>query len=120
MGGGRGKNQRARMAQVMGRNSPCYCGSGKKYKYCHLNIDGGRKRIIDIFTNKTYLNEVSRKITMAIHRNSNLKNQAENRVISLRQNFLKKIIDNETIHDAKLLEDYISGLEDQMESLISH
>jgi hypothetical protein len=21
------------------RNAPCWCGSGKKYKKCHLNID---------------------------------------------------------------------------------
>jgi hypothetical protein len=25
-----------------GRNDPCWCGSGKKYKYCHLRQD--RKR----------------------------------------------------------------------------
>lgn len=25
--------------KVMGRNDPCYCGSGKKYKYCHQEID---------------------------------------------------------------------------------
>lgn len=24
-----------RMQQKIGRNEPCYCGSGKKYKYCH-------------------------------------------------------------------------------------
>ena len=23
--------------QKLGRNDPCWCGSGKKYKYCHLN-----------------------------------------------------------------------------------
>jgi hypothetical protein len=23
----------------LGRNEPCYCGSGKKYKKCHLDID---------------------------------------------------------------------------------
>ena len=22
----------------LGRNDPCYCGSGKKYKKCHLNL----------------------------------------------------------------------------------
>jgi preprotein translocase subunit SecA len=26
----------ARGAQKVGRNDPCYCGSGKKYKKCHL------------------------------------------------------------------------------------
>lgn len=25
--------------QKIGRNDPCYCGSGKKYKQCHLKID---------------------------------------------------------------------------------
>lgn len=22
-----------------GRNDPCHCGSGKKYKYCHFEVD---------------------------------------------------------------------------------
>ncbi|MFO0747917.1 MAG: SEC-C metal-binding domain-containing protein [Myxococcota bacterium] len=26
-----------------GRNDPCWCGSGKKYKKCHLDGDAGRK-----------------------------------------------------------------------------
>jgi len=26
-----------------GRNEPCWCGSGKKYKHCHLDADE-RKR----------------------------------------------------------------------------
>jgi preprotein translocase subunit SecA len=30
-----------RGASKMGRNSKCYCGSGKKYKQCHLPIDNG-------------------------------------------------------------------------------
>ena len=28
---------------VLGRNDRCWCGSGKKYKACHLSIDD-RKR----------------------------------------------------------------------------
>jgi uncharacterized protein YecA (UPF0149 family) len=27
-----------------GRNDPCYCGSGKKYKQCHLQIDTAKER----------------------------------------------------------------------------
>jgi len=27
-----------------GRNDPCYCGSGKKYKQCHLRIDEEKER----------------------------------------------------------------------------
>ena len=27
------------MNETIGRNDPCYCGSGKKYKHCHLKIE---------------------------------------------------------------------------------
>lgn len=30
-----------RIAAKIGRNMRCYCGSGKKYKRCHLPVDGG-------------------------------------------------------------------------------
>jgi len=35
-----------RVQQTPGRNDPCYCGSGKKYKHCHMKIDmkGGNGR----------------------------------------------------------------------------
>lgn len=26
-------------AASLGRNAPCWCGSGKKYKYCHYEAD---------------------------------------------------------------------------------
>ncbi len=29
----------------LGRNDPCYCGSGKKYKHCHLEKDAQRERV---------------------------------------------------------------------------
>ena len=28
----------------LGRNDPCYCGSGKKYKKCHLREDEAAER----------------------------------------------------------------------------
>jgi hypothetical protein len=28
----------------IGRNDPCYCGSGKKYKKCHMPLDQGKER----------------------------------------------------------------------------
>ena len=28
-----------RVAKMPGRNDPCYCGSGKKYKHCHMKTD---------------------------------------------------------------------------------
>ncbi|MCB0731955.1 MAG: SEC-C domain-containing protein, partial [Ignavibacteriae bacterium] len=31
----RGKQQPVRVEQKVGRNEPCPCGSGKKYKNCH-------------------------------------------------------------------------------------
>jgi hypothetical protein len=33
---------RRRQGLKLGRNDPCWCGSGKKYKYCHLRQDQGR------------------------------------------------------------------------------
>ncbi|MCK4604744.1 MAG: SEC-C domain-containing protein [Deltaproteobacteria bacterium] len=29
------------MSNKLGRNAPCWCGSGKKYKKCHLNREHG-------------------------------------------------------------------------------
>ena len=26
-------------APKLGRNDPCWCGSGKKYKKCHMDLD---------------------------------------------------------------------------------
>lgn len=32
-------NEPARRAERPGRNDPCWCGSGNKYKKCHLGAD---------------------------------------------------------------------------------
>ncbi|MBW1744519.1 MAG: SEC-C domain-containing protein [Deltaproteobacteria bacterium] len=31
-------------APKLGRNDPCWCGSGKKYKKCHLESDLRKQR----------------------------------------------------------------------------
>ena len=49
--------------QKPGRNEPCWCGSGKKYKFCHLNRDSevplqpweASKRFRQAFSSKTCL-----------------------------------------------------------------
>ena len=42
-GDGGGQPQPARSSgKTTGRNDPCWCGSGKKYKQCHLRSDEGR------------------------------------------------------------------------------
>jgi uncharacterized protein YecA (UPF0149 family) len=33
--GGNGAQQPARSGPKVGRNDPCWCGSGKKFKKCH-------------------------------------------------------------------------------------
>jgi len=38
-----GGPQPARASKMPGRNDPCWCGSGKKYKHCHLRADQGRE-----------------------------------------------------------------------------
>ncbi len=42
-GNGDGQAQPARSAKSLGRNDPCWCGSGKKYKACHMRADQGRE-----------------------------------------------------------------------------
>jgi SEC-C motif len=39
-----GGSQPARVSRKgqLGRNDPCWCGSGKKYKQCHMREDQGR------------------------------------------------------------------------------
>jgi preprotein translocase subunit SecA len=37
--GGKGKKKQAPAKKKPGRNDPCYCGSGKKYKNCHWEAD---------------------------------------------------------------------------------
>jgi hypothetical protein len=36
-----GQRLAVKAAPKLGRNAKCYCGSGKKYKQCHLPLDGG-------------------------------------------------------------------------------
>ena len=36
---GKKSNESALPAQLPGRNDPCHCGSGKKYKKCHADKD---------------------------------------------------------------------------------
>ncbi len=38
------KNQPIRKQQKPGRNDPCWCGSGKKYKNCHMAEDESKER----------------------------------------------------------------------------
>ncbi|MFW6136170.1 MAG: SEC-C metal-binding domain-containing protein [Chloroflexota bacterium] len=38
------KDRARRRLQEIGRNDPCWCGSGKKYKHCHLRADQDRAR----------------------------------------------------------------------------
>lgn len=41
-----GRYEAPSRSQTLGRNEPCWCGSGKKYKHCHMRSDrvGGRNQ----------------------------------------------------------------------------
>ena len=44
-----GSKEKPREIPKLGRNDPCWCGSGKKYKHCHMRQDkteggGGRSK----------------------------------------------------------------------------
>jgi len=46
------------MSDKPGRNDPCYCGSGKKYKKCHMPIDKAKeKEMRDLKVAATHLRE---------------------------------------------------------------
>ena len=36
------------MSAKTGRNAPCHCGSGKKYKHCHLELDSAARRSVPV------------------------------------------------------------------------
>jgi uncharacterized protein YecA (UPF0149 family) len=36
-----GRQRNPIQKRKLGRNDPCHCGSGRKYKKCHLPIDEG-------------------------------------------------------------------------------
>jgi preprotein translocase subunit SecA len=40
--GNGGASQTTHSKKTLGRNDPCWCGSGKKYKVCHMRSDQGR------------------------------------------------------------------------------
>jgi preprotein translocase subunit SecA len=42
-GGGQAQPARKSAKAELGRNDPCWCGSGKKYKQCHMRSDQGRE-----------------------------------------------------------------------------
>jgi preprotein translocase subunit SecA len=42
-GGGQAQPVRKGAKGELGRNDPCWCGSGKKYKQCHMRSDQGRE-----------------------------------------------------------------------------
>src|SRR5690242_14430843 len=43
---GKKSTENALPAQLPGRNDPCHCGSGKKYKKCHEDKDAQAKHLM--------------------------------------------------------------------------
>ncbi len=39
------QNKTSEKRAELGRNEVCWCGSGKKYKRCHLESDENKKRL---------------------------------------------------------------------------
>lgn len=46
----------------IGRNDPCYCRSGKKYKHCHYEEDMKKREDIDIFPEKDVLSPTHKRL----------------------------------------------------------
>jgi hypothetical protein len=45
----------------IGRNEPCYCGSGKKYKHCHINNDNSSNNNTESSSNKSGFDKLIEK-----------------------------------------------------------
>jgi hypothetical protein len=95
----------------IGRNEPCPCGSGKKYKKCHLNITNNNisksdlkeienkfKSIKECMAPESMKKECSKKIIKAhtISKSRNLKAIAENgHVLTYKVNSIFKLLKND-------------------------
>lgn len=58
------------MDKKPGRNDPCYCGSGKKYKNCHLAEDSAKKT--------TYTESGKRKFKASVVSSGNSDQKSQN------------------------------------------
>jgi len=45
----------------IGRNEPCYCGSGKKYKHCHYDEDMKKQKDVT-FTDNDVLSPTHKRL----------------------------------------------------------
>jgi len=48
--------------EKIGRNAPCPCGSGKKYKHCHYEIDRENKKDIEFFPEKDQISPTHKRL----------------------------------------------------------
>ena len=46
----------------IGRNEACYCGSGKKYKHCHYDIDRKKQDEVQISPEKDVLSPTHKRL----------------------------------------------------------
>ena len=45
-----------------GRNDPCPCGSGKKYKFCHYDADRAGRKDVEFFPEKDVLSPTHKRL----------------------------------------------------------
>lgn len=46
----------------IGRNDPCHCGSGKKYKNCHFDEDRKNQKSVTFFPEKDVLSPTHKRL----------------------------------------------------------
>lgn len=105
------------MASKLGRNDPCWCGSGKKYKRCHLDADRATGEDNAALVHRDLLTEYLRSVRAGA---KDFAVRAMAPANAAHQRMLARIGDGLAGKDAAFaLRDHIAELEDAMKPLLS-
>lgn len=104
----------------IGHNEPCWCGSGKKYKYCHLNSEISNS-LIRVTSKPVHVDMLTEQLAAARSRTRNYAARVTASTDALRTELVERIGGGLEGKDAGLaLRDYIVALENAMPPLLAN
>lgn len=115
-----GHTRRMSRPGKIGRNEPCWCGSGKKYKYCHLNSEIGTS-LIRVTDKPVHVDILTEQLAAARRRTRNYAARVTASTDALRTELVERIGGGLEGKDAgPVLRDYIAALENAMPPLLAN
>jgi hypothetical protein len=103
----------------IGRNDPCRCGSGKKYKFCHLNSELGAP-LIGVTDKPVYVDGLTEQLAAARSRTRNYAARVTASTYALRAELVKHIDGGLAGREAgPALRDYMAALEAALPPLLA-